>query len=116
MIGPLRLVLFIVGAILVLVGLVTLAAAGPGGLIGGIWLIGTGCALLVAATFERRRYRSTAAERTNQPAGPGGGEPAGAMEPRFVPTQEVFIDPTSRRRMRVFVDGRTGERRYLAED
>jgi hypothetical protein len=116
MIGTLRLVLFIGGAILVLVGIVTMAVAGPAGLIGGIWVVGIGGAMLAAATLERLRYRSTAAERTNQPAGPGGGEPPGALEPRFVPTQEVFIDPTSRHRMRVFVDRRTGERRYLAED
>jgi hypothetical protein len=30
-------------------------------------------------------------------------------------TEETFLDPTSRIRMRVFVDPRTGERRYVAE-
>jgi hypothetical protein len=37
------------------------------------------------------------------------------MDPRFVPTKEIFTDPTSGRMMRVFVDTRTGERRYRAE-
>jgi hypothetical protein len=33
-------------------------------------------------------------------------------DPRFQPTQEVFRDPRSGRSMRVYVDERTGERRY----
>jgi hypothetical protein len=37
------------------------------------------------------------------------------MEPRFRPTDERFVDPTTGHRMRVYVDPRTGERRYLAE-
>ena len=78
--------------------------------------VGVGGAMLAAGLLERTRYRSTAADVTDQPAGPGGGEKPGGLEPRFVPTQEVFIDPTSRHRMRVFVDRQTGERRYLAED
>jgi len=36
-------------------------------------------------------------------------------DPRFLPTTEIFVDPTSRRLMRVYVDPRTGERRYRAE-
>jgi hypothetical protein len=32
-----------------------------------------------------------------------------------VPTTELFVDPTSHRLMRVYVDSRTGERRYKAE-
>ena len=39
----------------------------------------------------------------------------GALEPRFRPTAEVFVDPTTGHRMRVLVDPRTGERRYVAE-
>ena len=46
--------------------------------------------------------------------GPGGGE-SGFFEPRFLPTNELFVDPTSHRLMRVFADPRTGERRYRAE-
>ena len=61
------------------------------------------------------RYRSDTAERSNAAPGPGGGEPPGRVEPRFRPTSEVFIDPTSDHRMRVLVDPATGERRYVAE-
>ena len=38
----------------------------------------------------------------------GGGE-SSAMEPRFQPTDEVFIDPSTRVPMRVYADPRTGE-------
>jgi len=37
------------------------------------------------------------------------------LEPRFGSTEEMFIDPVSGRRMRVFLDARTGERRYRAD-
>jgi hypothetical protein len=33
-------------------------------------------------------------------------------DPRFAPTQEVFRDPSTGQPMRVYVDERTGERRY----
>ena len=67
--------------------------------------------------IERNRYRSEAADRSFETTGPGGGEPsAGTLEPRFRPTDERFVDPTTRRRMRVYLDNRTGERRYVAED
>ena len=42
-------------------------------------------------------------------------EPAGAIEPRFRPTDETFVDPTTGHQMRVHADPRTGERRYVAE-
>jgi len=72
--------------------------------------------VLVAAAFlERLRYRSLTAEVTGDPHGPGGGEQA-APEPRFRPTEERFLDPTTRVRLRVYVDPATGERRYVAED
>ena len=38
------------------------------------------------------------------------------VEFRFQATPETFVDPTSNRRMRVYVDGATGDRRYVAED
>jgi hypothetical protein len=101
------------GGLMVLGGIVTLTlgAAFAGA---ALWLIATGGILLIVAALERTRYRSEAAERTNEGAGPGGGETA-AVEARFRPTDEVFVDPTSHRRMRVLVDARTGERRYVAE-
>jgi hypothetical protein len=108
-------VAFVVGAGMMLGGLATIAL-GPVLGIPGLWLLGTGGALVVASILERTRYRSEAAERASEPPGPGGGETDDTLEPRFRRTDEVFVDPSSRRRMRVLLDARTGERRYVAED
>lgn len=114
MLGPfVRTALVVVGLLAMIGGLVAVATVDP---VGGLWLVATGGSLVVIAVIERNRYRSEAADRSNQPAGPGGGETgAGSVEPRFRPTPEVFLDPTSGRRMRVLVDPSTGERRYVAE-
>jgi hypothetical protein len=93
-----------------------LIAVGAEAALSGLWLVVMGGVLLIAGVLERTRYRSEAAERAMDPAGPGGGETAGEVEPRFRPTDEVFVDPTSQRRMRVLLDVRSGERRYVAED
>jgi hypothetical protein len=111
----LRALIFIVGA-LSTVGGFALIALGGEAVLAGLWLVLTGGVMLLAAVLERNRYRSEAAERAMEAAGPGGGETAGDVEPRFRPTHEVFVDPTSQRRMRVLLDARTGERRYVAED
>ncbi len=102
------------GVVLMLLGIGTLALPGVGWLT-FLQLFGFGAFLVIAVAIERQRYRSDAAERTNAAPGPGGGEPVGAIEPRFRPTNEVFIDPTSGHRMRVVVDPASGERRYVAE-
>ena len=102
------------GILLMLLGIGALALPGVG-VIGFLQLFGFGAFLVIAVAIERQRYRSGAAERTNAAPGPGGGEPAGAIDPRFRPTSEVFIDPTSGHRMRVVVDPTNGERRYVAE-
>lgn len=82
----------------------------------GLWTVGIGAFLVVVPLLERQRYRSEAAEKARETPGPGGGEASGgALEPRFRPTAEVFIDPTTGHRMRVLVDPRSGERRYVAE-
>ena len=66
--------------------------------------------------LERRRYRSVAAEAGPEPPGPGGGEPLDQpLEPRFSPTTERFVDPTTNVTMRVWVDAASGERRYRAD-
>ena len=60
--------------------------------------------------------RSVAAEVGPQPPGPGGGEPLDQpLEPRFSPTTERFVDPTTGVSMRVWVDATSGERRYRAD-
>jgi hypothetical protein len=105
---------FAVGVLFVLSGF-GLMAAFPAEAPGGLWLVATGGALMVVTVLERRRYRSEAADRSNEPIGPGGGELPGAIEARFQRTDEVFVDPTTQVRMRVLVDPRSGERRYVAE-
>ncbi len=80
----------------------------------GVVAIAIAAALMVVSVLQKSRYRSAEAERNDAAPGPGGGE-GDPMEPRFVPTGEIFGDPTSHRVMRVFVDPRTGERRYRAE-
>ncbi len=106
----------LVGAAAALVFLAGLAVMVAGSPEVGIWPMLVGGALVVAVVLERSRYRSREAEHAAEAAGPGGGEKDETMEPRFQWTAEVFRDPTSGRRMRVFVDPRTGERRYRAED
>ena len=101
---------------MVLSGLASVATGGTGA-VAGMWLVVVGLVLIVAAIVERFRYRSEVAERSGLPVGPGGGEPTGApLETRFQRTDEVFVDPTSGHRMRVWLDRQTGERRYRSED
>jgi hypothetical protein len=109
-----RLVVGVVGT-LMLIGGLALIGLGAGSALSGLWLTVTGAVVLVAVAIERNRYRSEATERGMEPVGPGGGEPSGQLDPRFRRTTESFVDPTSGHEMRVFVDPRTGERRYVAE-
>jgi hypothetical protein len=111
-----RLVLGVIGALLVIGG-AYLAFVGSD--INGYWFIVVemiigGMVLVLAAVLEITRYRAEGADHTRAEPGPGGGEPA-QPEARFRPTDEVFVDPTTHLRMRVFADQRTGERRYVAE-
>jgi hypothetical protein len=105
-----------VGGLMVLSGLAAISLDGRSAQ-AGVWLVVVGLIFIVAAVFERWRYRSESAEQSGLPVGPGGGEPAGAtLETRFKRTDEVFVDPTSTRTMRVWHDPASGERRYRAED
>jgi hypothetical protein len=106
-----RIVLGVVGFLLALAGLAA-SAAGAG--IPGLWATIMGAVLVVAVVIERQRYRSEEADRAFEAGGPGGGEPIGTLEPRFRPTDEQFVDPTTGVPMQVHVDPRTGERRYVA--
>jgi hypothetical protein len=101
-------------ATLMLIGGLLLLTLGPAG-VSGLWLVIAAAVVLVALAIERNRYRSEDAERSFESIGPGGGEPSGTLEPRFRRTEETFVDPTTGTTMRVFLDGRTGERRYVAE-
>ncbi|HXI81532.1 MAG TPA: hypothetical protein VNM34_12030 [Verrucomicrobiae bacterium] len=109
-----RLIAGIVALLMLLAG-IGLIALGPVAGVSGLWLTVAGAVLLIALAIERNRYRSEASEQGMEPVGPGGGEPGGQLEPRFQATEETFVDPTSGHRMRVYLDQRSGERRYVAE-
>lgn len=112
----LRGIVLVLGALIAIGGVVAMAA-GPVAAVSGLWAVVIGLVMVAAALLERSRYRSGHAEGTQEAPGPGGGEPIDRpMEPRFQRTDERFIDPTTRRQMRVWLDPRTGERRYRAED
>lgn len=108
--------LIVVGILMMVGGLSIIVALPDFGTWAGLQLVAFGAFLVVVVAIERQRYRSAAAERGNDAPGPGGGEPSGAaLDPRFRPTAEMFVDPTSGRTMRVVIDPATGERRYVAE-
>ena len=109
-----RVVVAVVAVLMLLGGLALLGSGAFAG-VQGLWLVIGAAVVLVALAIERNRYRSEEAERSFESTGPGGGEPAGDLEPRFRRSDETFVDPTTGTTMRVFVDGRTGERRYVAE-
>jgi UPF0716 family protein affecting phage T7 exclusion len=109
-----RVIMGVVGVAMLVGGILLLVSGLPATIAGVIWLIPSGAVLTIVAVIEVSRYRSQAAERGNAAPGPGGGETA-PLEARFQRTDEVFIDPTSNVPMRVYLDGRTGERRYIAE-
>jgi hypothetical protein len=103
------------GLLLMLGALGLAAIAGPGGdLLSALFLFVPGVILVGGVVLERTRYRSLHAERTGEGHGPGGGETSG-LEARFRPTGERFVDPTTGVPMRVWVDPRTGEWRYVPE-
>jgi hypothetical protein len=113
--GIVRGLMALVGALMLLGGL-ALVVSGIPDAAAGLWPVITGGILLLAVAFERVRYRSEQADHLGVSSGPGGGEsPDVPMEPRFRRTDEFFEDPTTRRRMRVWLDSATGERRYRAE-
>jgi hypothetical protein len=70
-----------------------------------LWCLGAGAVLLVVAFRERERYDAL-----------GDGEPpAASTVDRLSPTDEVFADPTTGVRMRVWFDPDTGRRVYRPE-
>jgi hypothetical protein len=105
-----RLIVAVVAALVAIGGLAAVSVGEPAGL----WAIAVGGGGIIAVAMERTRYRSRTAERTLDAPGPGGGDPA-APAPPFRPTDERFVDPTSGRTMRVYVNPATGERRYHAD-
>jgi len=111
-----RVLLGAVGAVLLLGGIALGIGLGSieGAWVAAAWMIISGAVLLIAVVIEVSRYRSASAELNRDAPGPGGGE-VRPPDARFQRTDEVFVDPTSNRRMRVYLDASTGERRYVAE-
>jgi hypothetical protein len=112
-----RLVALAIGLTMFVAGLAVLAVGGAAAFATGLWLVGIGAAFMIGAVIERIRYRSDALDRSGPPTGPAGGEPRGTrLDARFRRSEEVFTDPTTGQRMRVWIDPSSGERRYVAED
>ncbi len=111
MVPVIRIGVAVIAALLILAGFVAIGAGDAGG---GLWAIALGAGGLIVVALERTRYRSQAAERGAGGPGPGGGESA-PPGPPFRPTDERFVDPTTGRLMRVYVDPKSGERRYHAD-
>jgi hypothetical protein len=112
MAGAMRVVVGGLGALMIVGGIAGFAV---GAWPGGVWAMTIGVVAIAAVVLERSRYRSEAAEGSPRAPGPGGGEPSRPTAP-FSRTDEVFIDPTSGHRLRVYLDSATGERRYHAEE
>ncbi len=110
-----RILIGLGGVLLVLFSIFIAGIAGvEGGLFSALPPFLTGCALIVGVLLERGRYRSLHAEASGHDAGRGGGETA-MPDSRFRPTEERFLDPSTRVPMRVWIDPSTGERRYVPE-
>jgi hypothetical protein len=104
-----------IGVVLILAGFSFIGIAEPGvDLFTALFLLVPGIVLVGAMLLERVRYRSLHAEQSGAAPGAGGGE-TGSLEPRFRWTDEVFLDPSTNVRMRVWADPSTGERRYVPE-
>ena len=114
MVNVLRILVAAISALVLLAGLFAVVGGGAT-MLTGFWLLVLGAGGLLAVTFERMRYRSEAAELSGEAAG-GAGVDSGPPDPRFQPTDERFIDPTTRRQLRVWIDARTGERRYRPDE
>ena len=106
-----RAVIALCAVLILLLGVTALAA----GLLPGMVWVAVGIGGLLVVVFERVRYRSESAERFGSERSARGGGEAAVPGPPFQRTDEAFLDPTTRQRMRVYVDPRTGERRYHAE-
>ena len=114
MFDALRILVGIGSLLLLLVGFVLLVFGGPIAF-SGLWFMVLGAVGLVAVGFERSRYRPAGGETTWSSLGAAGAH-EGSVEPRFRPTDERFVDPTTRQRLRVWSDPATGERLYRLDE
>jgi hypothetical protein len=91
-----RVAIGVVGAAMVVGAAILSRTVGPPAL----WVAVMGGVLIAAAIFEVGRYRAGA---------------SGDDLERFQRTDEVFVDPTTGVKTRVWFDPRSGERRYEPE-
>jgi hypothetical protein len=103
MLRTLRVVLLAWEAVLVAVVLALLASGAAWAPLVVVYAFVNAGIVVLAVALERPRYT---------PGPGGGGEPLDEGEGRFAPTDEVFTDPTTGERTRVWTDAGTGERRY----
>jgi hypothetical protein len=94
-----RLLVAVVATLMLLGGLAAIIA---GFRLEGLYVAGLGAAGLVVVLLERRRY---------------GSEPNEAQAPteHLRRTDEVFVDPTTGQRTRVWIDPQSGRRIYRPE-
>jgi uncharacterized membrane protein HdeD (DUF308 family) len=93
----LRAILIAVGVVALLCGLIALATgAFPPAAIIGVW----GVLLLIGTVFERVAYKQTHTEA------PGAG---------WVRTAERFVDDATGQNITVYIEPKSGERRYVQE-
>jgi hypothetical protein len=94
-----RLLVAVVATLMLLGGL---TAAATGLRFEGLYVAALGAAGLVVVMFERQRYGAEPGERQGKADG-------------YRPTDEVFVDPTTGQRTRVWIDPQSGERTYRPE-
>lgn len=94
----LAIVLYVIGALLLLAGGITLVVGGALAVIVPQLIIG-GLILVVGLAIERWRYKPVRDE---------------APDPRWSDTGERFVDPESGKLTAVYFDPANGERHYLA--
>jgi hypothetical protein len=109
----LRGVLGAVGAVGFLVGIAVILLKEP---IGGLWILVPSVVLILVALYEQGRYRAGAPGAPGSPGAAGNGSPpVSPPTGRYQRTDEVFDDPTTGRRVRVWFDPATGDRHYEPE-
>jgi hypothetical protein len=99
MLQVVRLLVAVVATLALAGGLALIVAGFP---VEGLYIGGLGAIGLTVVLFERQRYGHAAEERR-------------ANVERHRPTEEVFTDPTTGERTRVWIDPQSGERSYRPE-
>ena len=97
----------VVGGLGFLLGIAAILLKEP---VSGLWILVPSVVLILVALYEQGRYRAHASGRAG-----GGAAPAPPAVGGYQRTDEVFDDPTTGRRLRVWFDPATGDRHYEPE-